>query len=100
MSAFVKVIAVITAKAGREEEVSSLLHGMVQPSRAEPGNLQYELWRDTAHPGRYVLEESYRDSVAVSEHRATEHYRAYLSRIQDIADRLVLALAPENVARK
>lgn len=99
MSTSVKAIAVITAKAGREGELSTLLHGMVQPSRSEPGNLQYELWRDTAHPDRYVLEESYRDSEAVAEHRSSEHYRAYLSRIQDIADRLVLVLAPEDVAK-
>ncbi|QNK01356.1 putative quinol monooxygenase [Dyella telluris] len=97
MAASVKAIAVLTAKAGCEDELKALLHGMVQPSRAEPGNLQYELWRDAEHPGRYVLEESYRDSDAVIEHRASDHYKAYLSRIGGMADRSVIVLAPEDV---
>jgi quinol monooxygenase YgiN len=94
----VKTVAVLMAKDGREDELNALLQGMVLPSRAEDGNLRYDLWRDADQPSRFVIDEVYRDADAITSHRSTKHFQAYLARINDLADRNVLVLKAENVA--
>lgn len=90
----VKVTARLTALPGRGKELQALLLGMAPHCRAEPGNLRWDIWRDVAEPDRYVLDELYRDSVAVEAHRETAHYRDYLSRIATLAERSALVLEP------
>jgi quinol monooxygenase YgiN len=97
MSTPVKTIAILAARRGMAEELRALLDGMVVPSRAEPGNLQYNLWRDHADPGRFVLEEVYTDNGAVAAHRATPHFEKYHSKINDLAERTVMMLDPLEV---
>lgn len=98
MSTSVKVMAVLVARPGKTEELGALLAGMVSPSRAESGNLQYNLWRDKADLGRFVLDERYLDDAAVAAHRATPHFTNYLSKINDLAERTALVLDPVEVA--
>ncbi|WP_267898284.1 putative quinol monooxygenase [Teichococcus wenyumeiae] len=53
----------------------ALLNGMTAASRAEPGNLRYDLWQDQTDPGRFVLDELYVDGEAVAAHRATPDFQ-------------------------
>jgi quinol monooxygenase YgiN len=76
------------------EELRALLDGMVGLSRAEPGNMQYNLWRDHADAGRFVLEELYADDAAAATHHATPHYEKYRARITELADRTAIVLEP------
>jgi quinol monooxygenase YgiN len=94
----VKTVAVFTAKNGREAELHALLQGMVVPSRAEPGNIHYDLWRETDQPKRFVLDEMYRDAESVTHHRASKHFQAYLAQVDDLASRTVVVLIAEDVA--
>ena len=94
----VKTVAILVAKPSKAEELKSLLDGMVMPSRDEPGNLRYDLWLDKANPSRFVLDEFYSDEVALATHHATPHFQNYLSKINDLADRTVILLAPLQVA--
>jgi len=94
----VKSIAILVAKHGRVEELRALLDGMVAPSRAEPGNREYNLWQDHAEAGRFILEEIYTDDAAVAAHHATPHYKKYSSQINDLAERSVMMLDPLEVA--
>jgi len=98
MSTPVKTIAILIARRGMVEELRVLLDGMVVPSRAEPGNLQYNLWRDHADAGRFVLEELYTDDAAIAAHRATPHFEKYSSRINNLAERTFMMLDPLEVA--
>ena len=94
----VKTIAILVAKGGMAEELKALLGAMAVPSRAEAGNLRYDLWRDRSDAGRFVLEELYTDDAAVAAHRGTPHYQNYLSKISDLAERTVIVLGPLEVA--
>jgi quinol monooxygenase YgiN len=94
----VKIIAILVARPGRAGELRALLDGMVVASRAEPGNLQYDLWRDHADTGRFVLEELYADDAAVAAHRATAHFKNYLAKINDLAERTAMVLDALEVA--
>ncbi|TCT05494.1 putative quinol monooxygenase [Aquabacter spiritensis] len=94
----VKILAILVARPDKADDLAALLGTMVGASRAEPGNLRYDLWRDRADPGRFVLDELYVDETSVAAHRATAHFQHYLSRIGDLADRSVMTLDPREVA--
>ncbi|MGC4110299.1 MAG: putative quinol monooxygenase [Nocardioides sp.] len=94
MSQPVKIVAVLTALPGQTEALEALLNDMLAPSRAEPGNLRYDLWRDRADNNRFVLDELYLDVEAAAAHRATPHFQAYLSAIPSLADRSAFTLDP------
>lgn len=94
----VKIMAILTARPGKADELKALLDGMVAPCRAEPGNLRWDIWRDQADPNRFALDELYLDNAAIAAHRATPHFLNYLSRINDIAERTALVLDQVAVA--
>jgi quinol monooxygenase YgiN len=98
MSTNVKVMAAVTALPGKGEALKALLLGMIAPSRAEPGNLRYDLWEDQSKPGSFVFDELYADSAAVAAHRASAHFQSYLASISELATRTALVLAPIDVA--
>lgn len=98
MTGRVKTIAVLTARPGKADALRDLMEQLVEPSRAEPGNLRYELWAAPAQPGLFVLDELYVDHVAVEAHHATPHFQNYLLRIADLAERSVWTLDEVVVA--
>jgi quinol monooxygenase YgiN len=98
MANHVKIMAVLAARPGKAADLRALLDGMLAPSRAEPGNLRYDLWQDQADPARFVLDELYADSEAVAAHRATPHFQSYLAAVNDLAERSALVLDPAAVA--
>lgn len=98
MSNPVKIMAVLTARPNKADELKTLLAGMVGPSRAEPGNLRWDIWQDQADADSFVLDELYTDSAAVAAHRETPHFRDYVAVINDLAERKALLLDPVTVA--
>jgi quinol monooxygenase YgiN len=94
MTKQVKVVAVLTAKPDAADGLRELLDGMLEPSRAEPGNLRYDLWQDQTQPGRFFLDELYHDAEAVAAHRATPHFQDYLARIGELSERTAYVLEP------
>lgn len=98
MTAHVKVMAILSALPEKAEELKALLEGLIAPSRAESGNLRYDLWVDQADPTRFTLDELYVDRDANAAHRASPHFQNYLSKIGDLAERTAVALDPLDVA--
>ncbi|QUT06833.1 antibiotic biosynthesis monooxygenase [Sphingobium phenoxybenzoativorans] len=98
MTGNVKIMAILTARSGKVEELRKLLDTMVAASRAEPGNLRYDLWQDQTDPARFVLDELYIDSAAVADHRASPHFQTYLTIINDLAERTAVTLDALTVA--
>lgn len=88
----VKTVAILTAREGKEHELEELLRSMTGPSRAEPGNIHYNLWRARERPGEFVIDELYTDGEAAAAHRASPHYQGYLGRINELATRHVIPL--------
>lgn len=98
MAQTAKIVAVLTARPGKVEALKDLLEAMVAPSRAEPGNLRWDVWQDRLEPTSFVLDELYRDHAAIAAHRETPHFQNYVQRINDLADRTALVLDPVQVA--
>lgn len=97
MSNPVKIVAILTAKPGKADALKALIDGMVAPSRSEPGNLRYDVWREKAEPNRIVLDELYASDEAVAAHRAAPHFLAYAAQIGELADRMPVVCDPITI---
>lgn len=84
MSAFVSVVAVLTAKEGKASEVERVLRACVQPSQAEHGCLSYRLNRCTEQAGRFVFIERWASHEAIALHRQMPHYQAMANALGDL----------------
>lgn len=93
----VKIMAILAARSGKATELETLLSGMAPACRAEPGNLRWDIWRDQADATRFVLDELYQDNEAVAAHRQTPHFKAYLAKINDLAERTALVLDAADI---
>jgi len=98
MTVPVKIMAILAARPGKAGDLKALLFGMVEACRFEPGNLRWDVWQDQTEPTRFVLDELYIDNDAVAAHRETPHFKNYLSKINDVAERTALMLDPAQVA--
>lgn len=69
------VTAKWTAKEGHEEEVHRAILELIEPSRAEPGNLFYQPNRDLENPRVFLINEIYKNRSAYEAHGSSEHFR-------------------------
>ncbi|HEX2395740.1 MAG TPA: antibiotic biosynthesis monooxygenase [Bacteroidales bacterium] len=49
----------------------------------EPGNLRFDILRDSEDPSRFVFYEAFKDEKAVAEHKATAHYMKWRDTVAD-----------------
>lgn len=73
----VKVIAFVSVKPGQEEGFVAAARPCIAASRAEPGVLHYDLWREVDGEQRFVFNELYTDDAAVQAHMASDHFKAF-----------------------
>ncbi|TIS48100.1 putative quinol monooxygenase [Mesorhizobium sp.] len=98
MATHVKIMGILTALPGRAEELQALLLDTQAASRAEPGNLRWDIWRDQAKLDRFVLDELYASQDDVAAHLGTQHFKNYVVKVKDLAERTPLILNPVNVS--
>lgn len=70
----VLLIARFVARAGAEDQLRTLLQGMLAPTHAEPGCELYELY-ETDTRGRFYLYERWQSQAALDLHMATPHFK-------------------------
>lgn len=61
------------AVAGHEEELFLLLKALVEPTRAEPGCITYELHRHKDDPARFMFYERFMTQEALDSHSQSPH---------------------------
>jgi quinol monooxygenase YgiN len=81
-----RVIAHLKARTGRGEELREVLHGLVGPTRKEPGCLQYQLLADRDSDLDFTFLEEWRDEEALAAHFETEHLRHARERFHDLLE--------------
>jgi quinol monooxygenase YgiN len=67
------VIAMLRAKAGREDELRELALGLLAPTRAEAGCLRYELVEDPEDPANFTFVETWESETHLEAHLETPH---------------------------
>ena len=77
------VVAVLIAKRGSESIVAAALHDLVEPTRAEPGCMSYDLFSSAASPQTFITKERWRSQDDLDAHMQTAHIQAALSAAGD-----------------
>ncbi|WP_173088681.1 putative quinol monooxygenase [Devosia sp. 1635] len=62
------IVVGLKAKEGKEDELRLDLSVLVEPSRAEDGNIRYDLFEDRDEPGRFVFVEEWSSTQARNRH--------------------------------
>ena len=82
----IKIAATIAVKPEHRAELAAVFSELVAASRAEAGNLRYDLHQDIADENRFVFFENWRDQAAVDSHNASEHFTALVPRMVELSD--------------
>ncbi len=80
----VTVVARFKAKAGLEEKVKEGLLGMVKPTRAEAGCINYDLHQAFDDKTVFVFYENWKSKEDLDEHLKTAHFQAFLVRANEL----------------
>ncbi len=77
----VRVVAILVAKKELINEVESILQQIIEPSRTELGNVQYDLHEDTETKGTFIFFERWASSEALDKHNNTAHFKHFVQQI-------------------
>ncbi len=89
----VKVLARITARPDKLEELRSLLLDLVKETRKEKGCISYQLPQSKADPGDFTFVEEWESDSAIDAHLTTVH-------VQDVFSKTASLLANEPDIRR
>jgi quinol monooxygenase YgiN/quercetin dioxygenase-like cupin family protein len=76
-------VTFIQGKPGSEDQVKRELLTLTPPTRAEPGNLGYDLYQSVDQPGEFMRIEVWRNAGALELHKASPYLRASFERRKD-----------------
>jgi quinol monooxygenase YgiN len=82
----VAVVAIFVAKPGKEEELRQVLEANVEPTRKEPGALQYDLHRDIQEPRRFIFVERWESEAALAKHGESAHIQAFRAKSPELCE--------------
>jgi quinol monooxygenase YgiN len=65
--------AEFTAKPGSESEVETLISGLAEDVRREPGNTEFTVYRERDNPRKFFVFEEYLDEASFDAHNNAEY---------------------------
>lgn len=71
------IVAKITAKQGKEAQLRASLEGLIAPTRAEAGCIQYDLHLDNEDPLVFLFFEIWETRDLWQDHMQTDHIAAH-----------------------
>lgn len=80
----VTVIATFQAKPGKEAELRQALTGLVEPTRQEPGCINYDLHVLPESPGNFLFHENWTSKAHLDTHLQSAHIKALLPRVDEL----------------
>lgn len=83
MDDLLTAVTFITGKQGKEEELKRELLNLTAPTRAEPGNVRYDLYQSPDQPNQFMRYEVWRNPDALEEHKATPHIKDSFKKRQE-----------------
>ena len=81
-----RVVARITARPGRKDEVRELLRALVGPTRREPGCVSYELLHNQEDPSDFTFIEEWTSAAALDAHLNSPHIQSLPPEFDEMAD--------------
>ncbi len=74
-----KVVAVLKAQPGSEDVLKDALNSLVEPTRAEEGNVSYHLFASNVDPATFITIEEWRSQDDLDAHMKTPHITSALA---------------------
>jgi quinol monooxygenase YgiN len=81
-----RVVAHLRAQEGKGAELGDALKGLVEPTRAEPGNISYELLASLDDDRDYTFVEEYRDGDALDAHMNSPHVQVAIAAMPELVE--------------
>jgi len=82
----VRVVAHLRAQEGKGAELGEALKGLVGPTRAEPGNISYDLLASLDDDRDFTFVEEYQDVDAVDAHMNSPHVAAAMAAMPELVE--------------
>ncbi|MDA2920258.1 antibiotic biosynthesis monooxygenase [Desulfobacterota bacterium AH_259_B03_O07] len=79
-----RVVARLYAKPGKENELRSLLIGLIEPTHKEQGCRSYEMLENIEDPAEFTFVEEWTDESRLLTHFETDHIQNALSKFPDL----------------
>jgi quinol monooxygenase YgiN len=79
-----RVVARVQANADQVEAVRQILVGLIQPTRDEPGCMNYMLLQNEGDPTDFTFVELWRDAAAFKAHLETAHFKSAAERLNGL----------------
>ncbi len=70
----ITIVAKCSVQPSAIDEFLELALSLVHASRAEAGNVSYDLFRDLKNPAQFTFIECWKDQEAINVHNASEHF--------------------------
>ncbi|SVK37477.1 antibiotic biosynthesis monooxygenase [Luteibacter aegosomatis] len=80
------LIAFIRAKPGLGDELGRRLGALVEPSRAEAGNINYDLHRSNDDPDVWVLYENWKAEADLTLHFEQPYMKAFVAALPEVLE--------------
>lgn len=74
----IRIVAEMLFKPGKKEELKEALEKLVAGSRAESGNISYELLESLDNPNHVFVVENWASQTAIDEHNQTPHFQEFM----------------------
>ena len=82
-----KIIASLSIKSEEfREDILKALHSVVDGTRAEEGNVSYDLHQDINNPAIYTIIEVWKSQEAIDFHNQTAHFQAFVKAVDGKVD--------------
>ena len=80
----ISLLPVFIARPDRNAQLLKELIELERASRADPGCLDYTVFRDADRPDRFVLVEEWSDQAALDEHNAQPHVGRFVASASEL----------------
>jgi quinol monooxygenase YgiN len=78
------IFAEMYAKPGKEAALHQALLGLIEPTKKDPGYVQYDLHVDNDDPTHFFFYENWTSRALLEKHLAAPHLQAFLARQDEL----------------
>ncbi|MFS1512983.1 putative quinol monooxygenase [Chengkuizengella sp. SCS-71B] len=79
----IMIHAIIHVNPEKEQDFLKEIQSLIRDSRAESGNISYQLMKDTEKENVYMMVEEWKDVEAVQSHNSSEHFTAFVGKASE-----------------
>ena len=86
------VVAELKAKLGKEQQLQEMLAALLEPSRQDPGCINYDLHVGAEDPGFFLFYETWESKALWEQHMEAPHLQAFKAQSAGLVETFTLHL--------